>query len=164
MTTKPKIYVETTIPSYLTARPSRDLVRSAHQQVTRDWWDFKRADFDLHTSQLVIQEAGAGDPIAAAERLKILQGIPILGTDPTAERLADELVRHVPLPAKAAVDSLHIAIAVVNRIDFLISWNCRHIANPVLQTSIESICRTHGYEPTILTTPLNLLGGYYDEG
>jgi hypothetical protein len=163
MSMKPKIYIETTIPSYLTAWPSRDLIRAAHLQLTREWWDAKRGEFDLHTSQLVLKEAGAGDPIAAADRLKILEGITILGTDQTAERLAAELVRLVPLPSKAAVDALHIAIAVVNQIDFLLTWNCTHIANAALRAAIDRICRSRGYRPTIITTPLEILGGSIHE-
>ena len=161
---KPKVYIETTIPSYLTAWPSRDLFRAAHRQLTREWWASRRPDFDLHTSQLVLQEAGSGDPVAAAGRLEALQGITILGTTPTAERLASELVREVPLPARAAVDALHIAIAVVNKIDFLLTWNCTHIANATLRVAIDSICRSHGYQPTIICTPLELLGGSTDDG
>ena len=155
---KPKIYIETTIPSYLTAWPSRDLRRVAHQQTTREWWDSRRSEFDLHTSQLVLQEAGSGDPVAAAERLEALQGITILGTTPMALRLASELVHGVPLPARAAIDALHIAIAVVNKIDFLLTWNCTHIANATLRAAIDSICRSHECQPTIICTPLELMG------
>jgi hypothetical protein len=158
MPIKPKIYIETTIPSYLTAWPRREPIRAAHQLLTRRWWDTKRSEYDLHTSQLVLQEAGSGDPIAAAERLEVLQGITILGTDPTAERLATDLSREIPLPPKADVDALHIAIAVVNRIDFLLTWNCTHIANAALRNAIDSICRSHGYQPTIISTSLELLG------
>jgi hypothetical protein len=159
---KPKIYIETTIPSYLTAWPRQEPIRAAHQLLTRQWWDTKRSDFDLHTSQLVLQEAGSGDPIAA-ERLEVLRGITILGTDPTAERLAADLSREIPLPPKAAVDALHIAIAVVDRIDFLLTWNCTHIANAALWVAIDSICRSNGYQPTIISTPLELLGGSIHE-
>jgi hypothetical protein len=163
MPMNPKIYIETTIPSYLTAWPRQEPIRAAHQLLTRQWWDLRRSDFDLHTSQLVLQEAGSGDPIAAADRLAVLEGIPILGTDATALLLAANLSRGVPLPPKADVDALHIAIAVVNRIDFLLTWNCTHIANAALRVAIDSVCRAHGYHPTIIATPLELLGGSIHE-
>lgn len=156
---KPKIYIETTIPSYLTAWPSRDLRRAAHQQSTREWWDLRRPDFDVYVSEVVILEVGSGDPGAAADRLKVLDGIPILPTRVEAEDLSNELVRRVPLPSKAAIDSLHIAIAVVSGMDFLLSWNCTHIANASLRAAIDSVCRSEGYSTTVICTPEELLKG-----
>ena len=121
---KPKVYLETTIPSYLTARPSRDLVTAAHQQITREWWDTRRHDFDLFVSQMVIDEASAGDPEATTRRLDVLASLPLL--DPQAEgtALAQMLIDHIPLPARVAADALHIAAAVVNGMDYLLTWNC----------------------------------------
>src|SRR5438094_6597743 len=98
---KPTVYVETTIPSYLTAWPSRDLVRAAHQQITREWWA-RREGFDLYTSRLVVQECQAGDVQAAADRLVALAGIPLLEQETDAGDLAAALLRDVPLPPKAA--------------------------------------------------------------
>src|SRR5438309_11532938 len=98
---KPTVYVETTIPSYLTAWPSRDLVRAAHQQITREWWA-RRDGFDLYSSRLVVQECQAGDAQAAADRLAALAGIPLLEQEAAMGELAEALVRDVPLPAKAA--------------------------------------------------------------
>ena len=111
---KPKVYLETTVVSYLTAWPSRDLVRAAHQQITREWWQLRRHHFDLYASQLVLQEVGAGDPSAAAKRLTALDQVPIVELTEIAVALAEELVRRVPLPPRAAVDALHIAIAVAS--------------------------------------------------
>jgi hypothetical protein len=111
---KPKAYLETTIVSYLTARPSRDLITAAHQQVTQQWWQTRRAHFDLFVAPLVIQEAQAGDPEAAARRLAPLHDIPLLGLSEEATRLAQALVAPGPLPANAVVHALHIAIAAVN--------------------------------------------------
>ena len=110
---RPKVYLETTIPSYLTAWPSRDLVKAAHQQVTREWWQ-NRARFDLYISQLVLREAGGGDAEAARLRLEALRGIPVLALSPAASALAQQLVQQGPLPENAVADALHIAIAVVN--------------------------------------------------
>jgi len=154
---KPRVYLETTIPSYLTAWPSRDLVRAAHQQITRDWWDRRRAVFELYISQVVLRECQAGDATAAAERLKVLQDLPLLEQTEEATRLAQALVDRVPLPERAAVDALHVAIAAVHGVDYLLTWNCAHIANATLRDPIESVCRENGYEPPAICTPDELL-------
>ncbi len=154
---KPRVYLETTIPSYLTAWVSRDLVMSAHQQVTRDWWQTRRHDFEIFISQYVIDEASAGDPDAARRRLELLADLPLLDPNDDVLDLADELVRRIPLPARAAADALHIAIATVNEIQFLLTWNCTHIANAELRGVIESICREFGYQPPVICTPEELL-------
>ena len=154
---KPRVYLETTIPSYLTAWPSRDLVRAAHQQITRDWWDRRRPEFELYISQVVLRECQAGDATAAAERLKILQDLPLLEQTEEATRLAQALVDRVPLPERAAVDALHVAIATVHGVDYLLTWNCTHIANATLRDPIESVCRENGYEPPAICTPDELL-------
>jgi hypothetical protein len=154
---KPKVYIETTIPSYLTAWPSRDLIRAAHQQSTREWWNSRRSDFDLFVSDVVVLEASAGDPIAASERLEILKGLPILKAVPEALKLSEELLLRVPLPPRAALDSLHISIAVVTGMDFLLTWNCNHIANATLRPRIEAICHAMGYSSTTICTPTELM-------
>jgi hypothetical protein len=123
------VYLETTIPSYLAARPSRDLVTAAHQQITHEWWDTRRASFGLYVSQLVIDECSAGDPTYAARRISLLTGIPTLILTDSATELATELILQVPLPEKARADALHVGLAVVHRIDYLLTWNCSHLAN-----------------------------------
>ena len=153
---KPIVYLETTIPSYLTAWQSRDVVRAGEQQVTRDWWE-RRTQFELRVSSLVILECGAGNSDAAAFRLAVLDGVLVLAQTLEAETRADILLREVPLPAKAAADALHIAIAAVHGVAFLLTWNCTHIANATLRPRIESICRQLGYEPPVICTPLELL-------
>jgi len=114
---KPRVYLETTIPSYLTAWPSRDLVRAAHQQITREWWQQRRSEFELHISQVVLRECQAGDPTAAAERLETLEDLPLLEQTEEATKLAQALLEQVPLPDRAAVDALHIAVATVHGMD-----------------------------------------------
>lgn len=153
---RPKVYLETTIPSYLTAWPSRDLVRAAHQQITREWWQ-NRTRFDLYISQLVLREASGGDAEAAGLRLEALRGIPVLALSPAASALAQQLVQQGLLPENAVADALHIAIAVVNGMDYLLTWNCAHIANAALRHRIEAICRASGYEPPVLCTPEELM-------
>lgn len=152
---KPRAYVETTIPSYLTAWPSRDLIRAAHQQVTREWWD-RRASFELFISPLVIVECQAGDPTAAADRLATVAGLPLLDATDAVAALAEALTRAVPIPQKAAADAVHIATAAVHGIQYLLTWNCTHIANAVLRPRIEAACRAAGCEPPLICTPQEL--------
>jgi hypothetical protein len=158
---KSLVCVETTIPSYLTAWPRRNLVRAAHQQVTREWWA-NRGAFELYVSRLVVHECDAGDPQAAAEPLAVLAGVPLLEATPEAAALAEALVREVPLPDCAAADALHIAIAAVHGMNYLLTWNCTHIANVTLRPRIEAVCRASGYEPPLVCTPEELPAGGRD--
>lgn len=153
---KPKIYVETTVISYLTARPSRDVVLAAHQQVTRDWWD-RRDKFELTACQLVVQEASAGDPVAAHERLQAMIGIPLLAAPEDALQLSRALLDSGAVPKQAAEDALHIAVAAVNGVEYLVTWNYKHLANATKRVQIEDICRDAGYEPPVICTPEELL-------
>src|SRR5262245_55107615 len=159
---KPRVYLETTIPSYLTAWPSRDLVRAAHQQITREWWE-SRQDYELFVSQLVIRECQAGDREAATARLEALEGLPLLEQGVEAESLARALLDGVPLPVRATADALHIATAAVHGMDYLLTWNCTHIANAALRGRIGSVCRDAGFEPPAICTPEELPGGEDDE-
>jgi hypothetical protein len=156
---KPRVYLETTIPSYLAAWPSRDLIMAARQQITREWWDARRDDFELFSSELVVDEASAGDSDAATRRLEALANIAILDSTSDAGVLADKLLNEIPLPPKAAADSLHIAIAATSGMEYLLTWNCTHIANAEFRDSIERICRESGFEPPIICTPEELLKG-----
>ena len=127
-------------------------MRAAHQQVTRDWWA-NRAEFDLYLSQFVIDEASAGDSKAAAERLAVLRDATLLTTTHEAAALATELVRVGDLPKKAMVDAFHVSVAAVHGTDYLLSWNCRHIANALMRGKIEATCRSRDVEPPIICTP-----------
>ncbi len=153
-----KVYIETTIVSYLTARPSRDLILAAHQQITNEWWENRRADFDLYTSQFVIQESSAGEAAMAQKRLDALDGIALLAVSREALHLARSLVEKGPIPEKAKVDALHISVAASNGMDYLLTWNCKHIANAEMQTGIGKFCRSAGLEPPVICTPEELLG------
>ena len=153
-----KIYIETSVISYLVARMSRDLITAAHQQLTQEWWDSRRANFDLFISQLVIREAGAGDVQMAQRRLEAVGEIRLLDLNDEALALAYELVETGPLPEKAAEDALHIAVATVHGMDYLLTWNCKHIANAEMRSAVESICRAKGYEPPVICTPEELMG------
>jgi hypothetical protein len=159
---KPTVYLETTIVSYLTAWPSRDLVMAGNQQTTREWWTTHKDEFDLYISQPVIQESNAGDSDAAARRWDILQHIPRLDITDEVTNLARLLISDVPLPPRAQTDALHIAASAVNGINYLLTWNCTHIANAALRPRIEAICQTAGFEPPVICTPQELLGREID--
>jgi len=152
------VYIETSIFSYLAARPSRDLVIAARQQVTRDWWDLRRQRFDLYVSQFVVDEAADGDADAANERLERISGIPLLGASTNARQLARSLVQEGILPAKAATDAVHIALTAVHGVDILLTWNCTHLANAEMIVDVRRLIASRGYEPPIICTPDELMG------
>ena len=153
---KPKVYIETSIPSYLTARRSRDLVIAGNQETTREWWE-RRNDFDLYISEFVLDEASDGDLRAATERLKALEDIPEIEINEQVAVIAEKLLAEASLPGKARIDALHIATAAIGGMDYLLTWNCSHIANPAFRFKIESVIRSFGYEPPIICTPQELL-------
>jgi hypothetical protein len=147
---KPRLYLETTIPSYLTSRSSRDLIIAGHQQLTKDWWETRRHNFDIYISQLVVDEASAGNPAAAQSRLKIIENLPLLDITPEVADLASDLLSSRIIPRKAATDAAHIAIAAVHAMDFLLTWNCVHIANAAISRALVSACRKHGSECPVI--------------
>ena len=152
-----RVYVETSVISYLTSRLSRDLIVAGHQQLTQDWWANHRQKFELFVSQTVLEESVGGDQEAAQQRLDAVATLPLLEITEEAIVLAKDLIRIGPLPKKAEVDALHIAIAVTNRVDYLLTWNCKHLANATLRSRIERVCRAHGYDPVVICTPEELL-------
>jgi len=155
---KSRLYLETTIPSYLTSWPSRDLIVAGHQQVTKEWWEKRRSSFQIFISQLVLDEAAAGDPVAARERLKALQDLPLLDITAEVTELASRILASGKIPRKAATDAAHIAIAAVHGMDFLVTWNCVHIANAANTKALALICQAHGYDCPVICTPEELMG------
>jgi len=155
---RPRLYLETTVPSYLTSRPSRDLIIAGHQQITRDWWENRRQDFQVYISQLVLDEAGGGDPVAARQRLRALQFLPLLDITLEVAELTSGILASGKIPRNAATDAAHIAIAAVHGMDFLVTWNCAHIANAAIVRALASICREHACECPVICTPEELLG------
>jgi len=155
---KAKVYIETTIPSYLVARPSRDLLIAAHQQLTRDWWELRRPAFDLYVSEPVLEEAGAGDATLARRRLELLADIRLLALTEGILKLAENLVAEGPIPSKAVGDAFHIAIATAYACEYLLTWNCRHIANAEIQRMARLVVRRHGFELPTICTPEELMG------
>lgn len=155
---KTKVYVETSVVSYLTSAPSHDRAVARQQHVTLEWWRH-RGRFDLFISEAVIAEAARGSPEMAAKRLAAVQGIPVLEVNPTVHALGRRLLAAGVLPHTARFDAVHVAVAAVNGMDRLITWNCAHIANPTARARIESGCRQCGYAPPILCTPEELGAG-----
>lgn len=156
---KPNVYIETTIISYLVARPTNDVIASAHQLTTQVWWENRRNDFTLYVSSLVRDEAERGNPEAAARRLAIVTTLPELALSSETIELAQLLIHHGALPAKAADDALHISIAAVYEIEYLLTWNLKHIANAEKQRSIELLVTSLGYAMPTICTPEELMGG-----
>jgi hypothetical protein len=152
-----RVYLETTVVSYLAARPSRDVVIAGHQQTTHEWWNTRRTSSELCISQLVRREVAAGDVQAAQERLDILEGMTLLVTSDQAMDLAKMLIQRGALPPKAADDALHVAVAAMNGISYLLTWNCRHLANAAMRPVIENVCLAMGVKAPIICTPEELL-------
>lgn len=156
---RPKVYLESSVISYLVARPTRDILATAHQQLTREWWERSRSNFELYVSIEVLNEIRRGDPAAAELRLRHVESLPVLEADDQARLLAAEILRTSALPSKATADAAHIAIATVNGMDFLLTWNCTHIANGVVQRAISRLSRELGFEPPTIVTPEELIEG-----
>ena len=151
------VYVETSVISYLVSLPSRDLRVAAWQQITTQWWEQEKSKYELFTSELVLAEAAAGDPSAAQKRIDKLNGIPYLNVSDEAKVLAARLIADGGMPAHAEADALHVATASVHAIDYLLTWNCRHIDNATTKPVVRSICAVAGYACPEICTPLELL-------
>ncbi len=154
---KAKVYVETTVVSYLTARKTRDLIAVAHQSLTRRWWK-RRKRFDLYCSQSVVREAGAGDATAAQQRLAALKGVPLLDINDSLKELAAAIAQAAALPNRANEDALHIALSTVHGMDYLLTWNCKHIANAAIRNVVAAVAYDHGYGVPVICTPEELMG------
>jgi predicted nucleic acid-binding protein len=153
---KPTVYIETTILGHLTSRLPKDPIIAGNMVATRRWW-LKAADrFDLVTAKLVLSEASQGDPEAAADRLRAAANLRIIPPSPAAEAIAALLVARGALPQKARVDAFHVAIAAVNGIEYLATWNCRHLANATMRLKIRDVCQEGGFKVPVICTPLEL--------
>jgi hypothetical protein len=151
------VYIETTIISYLAALPSRDLVRAARQEVTWEWWNKCRGNYTAYTSQVVVREAREGDPVAARRRLELVSSLPLLDVTDEAIDLAMSLVSQSLLPDAAADDALHLSVATVHGVDYLLTWNCTHLANAVFRDDIRSWLAENGYDAPSVCTPDELM-------
>ena len=152
-----RVYIESSIVSYLASRPSRDVISTGRQQLTHTWWESRRPAFDLVISEVVLKEVRAGDLGAAERRLTFVAELPLLDITEEATELAATLIEQVPLPLAAAVDAAHIAVAAYHGVDFLLTWNVTHIANAALRRRVEAVCREQGYQAPVLCTPDELM-------
>lgn len=151
------MYIETSVVSYMTNRRSRDMVIAAHQELTLQWWERRATAFDLVISELVQEEASRGDLAAARECLAAIAELPILTTSDEAALLADQLVSSGPIPRSYGADALHIAVAALNGIDYLLTWNCKHLANAAHRNQIEALVEETGYACPVICTPEELM-------
>ncbi|ODS42556.1 MAG: hypothetical protein MSIBF_04380 [Candidatus Altiarchaeales archaeon IMC4] len=149
---KPTLYIETTILSYLASRPSRDIIVQAHQQITQDWWDSQRKNYELHISAIVLQEIARGDPDASKRRELFTDDLAILDVSDAVRNLAKELVKFLNLPQRAELDALHLAFAIEYDMDYLLTWNCSHLANGFIMSRLKEFeAKTLRSVPVIVT-------------
>lgn len=154
---KERVYIETSVVSYLAGRPSRDMVIAAHQELTRQWWDTRAPGFELLVSELVREESSGGDAEAARKRMAAIETIPVLKAGEAAVALAERLVFQSLIPQESAADALHIAVAAANGIDYLLTWNCKHLANAAHRQKIEALVEAAGYVCPVICTPEELM-------
>ncbi|MCZ6652837.1 MAG: PIN domain-containing protein [Planctomycetota bacterium] len=158
-----KVYIETSIISFASAWPSRDIETAARQQQARDWWKTERPKFDLVTSQLTLEEASAGDASAAADRLQLLDGLTLVEINPDTEALAARLLAAHTMPQNAAADALHVAAAALGHVKYLLTLNCTHIANAHELPRIYELLDHEGLGQMLICTPAEFLGGDSDD-
>ena len=154
---KPTVYIETTIPSLLTAWPSRDVEIAAQQVATREWWEARRQNFDLYVSPEVLSEAAQGDAEAARLRLEAIAALPVLAANDDVEALTQRILLTGVIPPRATRDAAHIAFASVYAMDFLLTWNCRHIHNAMISRRLAAACAASGFTLPVLCTPRELM-------
>ena len=157
------VYVETTILSYLVANPARDIVIAGHQQTTQEWWSTRRIAFDCFISQVVIDEISAGDPTEIRKRLAVAGTLDSLTVTVDAEKLTESIMNSRVLPPKAVRDAAHIAVATVHNVQYLLTWNCKHLANAQIAKRIAVICKNAGYQMPTICTPEELLEELNDD-
>jgi hypothetical protein len=152
------VYLETSFISYLVSLPNRDVIVAGHQQTTHAWWEHRRAQFECSVSQVVIDEASLGDPAEVEKRLTIIGDLRILEVTQDAESLARAIMASGVLPPHAFPDAAHIAVAAVHATDYLLTWNCKHLANAQIARKIAVVCQKLGYRAPTICTPDELMG------
>ncbi len=152
------VYLETTFISYLVARPSRDVIVAGHQQTTLDWWENRRSQFECSVSQVVIDEASVGDPTEVQKRLAVIAVLPNLAITDEANALTQAIMAAGILPPHVIRDAAHVAVAAVHAVDYLLTWNCKHLANAQISRRIAVVCEKLGRKMPILCTPEELMG------
>jgi predicted nucleic acid-binding protein len=156
--THPVLYLETTVVSYVVARPSRDVVVLAHQEITRQWWTARREAFSIYVSPVVLEEAALGDAEQARERLQLLDPYPVLSASDHVEQIAAAYLRELRLPERALRDAAHLAFACTYAVDYLLTWNCAHIANAEVRRQLARVNDRLGLVTPVICTPEELLG------
>lgn len=159
---KKSVYIESSVVSFLTSRPSRDIVVTAYQQITRDWWDVERSSYECFVSDFVIDEISRGDPHAASLRIEAVREFKKLALSETVLDLAGKYKTVLPVPKKAQLDLLHLAICVGNGIDYVLSWNFKHIVNAAIREKLQDVNTDLGLRTPVICTPEELIGGSYD--
>jgi predicted nucleic acid-binding protein len=153
----PSAYIETTVIGHLAGRVLDDPIIGGRQRVTRLWWPIAVKEYELYVSSVVADECSAGNADASKERMEILNSLSFLAISPITDRLAADLIAKHAVPATEPRDALHIAISAVNGIEYLVSWNFKHIVNPKTRAAIERVCEEAGYSPPMICTPDELL-------
>ena len=156
---KPKVYLETSVIGYYASRRSRDIITAARQELTQEWWEEALPQFEAYISALVLREIGVGDETAVLERQEAIAGMAILEISEEARALAETLVESGAIPKIYPEDALHIALATVNGMDYLVTWNFTHINNAVMKGDIEQVCENMGFECPVICSPEELSGG-----
>jgi hypothetical protein len=154
------LYLETSVISYNTGRPSRDLIVLAHQEITWDWWPVAKEKYDMYISEVVLDEAGMGDPNAATKRLEAIRDFPQLILNEVVEKMTQVYIEELEIPEKVFRDATHIAVSSVHNMDYLVTWNCSHIANVRIRRKLETINERYGLHTPLICTPIELEGGY----
>ena len=144
--------------SYLRQKPANQIVAAARQLLTRKWWESEKSKYELVTSQFVIDEASSGDPTLAAERLALLSGINLLSLDDEIAVIASEMMSQAVLPPQAEVAAPHIAITSFHKVEYLLTWNCTHLANARILPQIKAVLESLGHYLPIICTPEELIG------
>ncbi|MGE5295720.1 MAG: type II toxin-antitoxin system VapC family toxin [Solirubrobacterales bacterium] len=160
---KKRVYIETSFVSYLAAKPTRNLLATAWQEIATTWWETRGPQFDLYTSELTVAEAARGDKAAAQRRLEYLKQLPVLNVTDSSVALAQHFLQAGAMPAHAFGDALHVALAVVHHMDYLLTWNCRHIDNAETKPLVRNVCLMQGLSFPEICTPQELMGESNDE-
>ncbi len=155
--TRPTAYIETTVIGHLVGRILADPIVAGRQAVTRQWWPTAIAKYRLFVSKVVADECAAGDGDAARERLEVLDSLEFIATSPSVDKLAGKLIEEFAIPRTEPRDAIHISLAAVNGLEYLVSWNFKHIVNPTTRSAIERVCRDAGFVPPMICTPDELM-------
>jgi hypothetical protein len=154
---KPTVYIETSIVSYLTAKPSRDLIVAGHQQITQEWWENMRPKVECFVSPFVIQEVSRGDKESAQRRLESISGFPVLELNEEIQKLAYRYYVAIKIPESALIDASHLAVATWHNMDYLLSWNSKHIVSGRVRKILEEINSSLNIHTPVMCTPEELM-------